>query len=120
MKIFPKVTLSLVEYIKHAKGNYVHSETSKGQYFNGMMWIKELNIITITHELIHHILHSIGNGNGSTRLFFDFIDTIYETLHGILFYKDWRRNIKYAFENVRCSWKDFLDFSLCREIEGIN
>jgi len=92
------------------------SLTAKGYYNKGVVWTKENNASTLFHEFIHHFFRSIGNHCGSTRLFFDFLNQIYESIWCMIKYPDWRCNSHLVFESIKDSWNDWLDWMLCRDV----
>lgn len=122
-RIFPFVTTNLEEYRKYSGDNFKITKTMNGLYFQGTIWVKNIRSpFTLSHELIHHILHSIGNHNGGTRLFFDFINVVYEEVYGFLRRKSWRnqKRIHYGLqetsqiwiqlEDIREAWNYWLDW----------
>jgi hypothetical protein len=126
-RIFPFVTTNLKEYRKYSGDNFKITKTMNGLYFQGTIWVKKIRSpFTLGHEFIHHILRSIGNHDGGTRLFFDFINVVYEEVYGFIRRKSWRnqKRIHYGLqetskiwiqlENIREAWNYWLDWQLCR------
>ena len=119
-RIFPLVTTDLNEFIEYAGYSEKLHKTTRGLYFEGMIWVKQIHSpIILTHEFTHHILRSIGNYDGGTRLFFDFINVVYEEIYGFLRYKNWRTKgyIIIQLERICEAWNDFLDWQLCRDVD---
>ena len=125
---FPFVTTDWEEYRKRTDYRERKPEPRIcGQYLYGVIWVKKLTPLTLGHELIHHFLRMIGNADGGTRLFFDFINEIYEEVFGFVCHKTWRNQIRIKYrgkstnqiwvqvEAIRESWNDWLDWQLCRE-----
>jgi hypothetical protein len=119
-RIFPAVTTNLEEFKKYCKIKYEVPTFIKGYYFEGVIWIRNVcSPYVLIHELGHHIFHSIGNHNGGTRLFFDFINVFYEKICGFIRHKTWR-NRKFFWTQIECiheAWNDFLDWQLCRDVD---
>ena len=91
MKLFPKVTKDFNEYRKLSGSSLQKpSNTAKGYYYNGVIWIKDLEPITLTHEFTHYILNSIGNTDFLIRRLFDLIDFIQDSFYHYLRYKGCR------------------------------
>ena len=68
MKLFPKVTKDFNEYRKLSGSSLKKpSSTAKGYYYNRVIWIKDLEPVTLAHEFTHYILNSIGNTDFLTR-----------------------------------------------------
>lgn len=89
---------------------------TNGKYFEGIIWVRKLGPTTLLHEFIHHVFRSIGNHDGGTRLFFDFINEIYESVWGFIFHKDWRKRIALSHmkRDAIEAWNDWLNWQLCR------
>ncbi len=114
--IFPKVTMDLQKYLKHSLYRDSISPSLNGLYCDGLIWIRKKKPTTLFHEFVHHIFCSIGNHNGSTRLFFDFCNLTFDFVHCTISHKNWRENIWQGIDVLQESWNDFLDFALCREV----
>jgi len=119
--MFPKVTTDYKEYYRLCNGKCLGireypTPTAKGYYSNSIIWVRQLKPITLFHEFIHHVLHSIGNRDGGTRLFFDLIDDIQDTFYHSIRYKGWRsKRVKWIVKDIiKTSWNDWLDWMLCR------
>jgi len=88
MKLFPKVTRDFNEYRKLSGSSLQKpSSTAKGYYYNGVMWIKDLEPLTLLHEFSHCILNSVGNTDFLIRRFFDLMDFIQDSFYHYLRYK---------------------------------
>ena len=119
-RIFPFVMTDLEEFKNYTKTDVSIPEFVKGLYFKGIIWIRNIcSPYTLCHEFGHHIFYSIGNYDGGTRLFFDFINVVYEEICGFIRYKNWRQKgyIWEQVDTIKESWNDFLDWQLCRDIE---
>ena len=91
-------------------------DSIKGGYYNNTIWLRQKNPLTLFHELIHHFFRSIGNHDGGTRLFFDFLNQIYESIWCFIRYSDWRKNCHLVLEDIKITWNDFLNWQLCRDV----
>lgn len=87
-KLFPQVTRDFNEY-KELSGSDLQkpSKGVKAYYYNGIIWIKDLDPLRIAHEYTHYILNSLGNSNFLTRRFLDLIDFIQDSFYHYLRYK---------------------------------
>jgi hypothetical protein len=116
-RIFPLVTTDLKEFIKYAGHSEPPHDSIGGLYFEGMIWVRKLRPLTIGHEFTHHVFRSFGNYDGGTRLFFDFLNAMYEAIYGFVRHSDWRKkgNIHTIIKYVVIAWNDWLDWQLCRD-----
>lgn len=115
---WPIVTMDFDEYTflsKDTKYSEGPPDHIRALYFAGVIWLRKKSFRSIFHELIHHVFRSIGNHCGETRLFFDFVNEVFENVSGFVNYGIWRRYFYYGVEDVIESWNDFLDFKLCRD-----
>lgn len=120
-RLLPKVTYDLAEYNRLAHddeaanepGFYIH-----GLYYNGVIWSRKPSFLTILHEVVHFIFSVVGDlpSNGSTRLFFDFLDSFYDAAWSITRFRNNQISFWHFMGNVKDCWSDFLDFQLCRDV----
>jgi len=115
--IFPKVIYNFEEF-KYYIGNpnLILKDSIKGGYYNNIIWLKQKSPLTLFHELIHHFFRSIGNHSGTTRLFFDFLNEVYESIWCFIRHPDWRLNVHLIFKNSKVFWNDWLDWVFCRDV----
>jgi hypothetical protein len=127
----PIVTTDWHEFWKLAiKDGHINEEPREGlygEYLYGVIWVKKLSPLTLGHEFIHHLFRLIGNSDGGTRLFFDFLNCVYEEVFGFVCHKSWRNQkviqcdgkntsqIWMQLETILESWNDWLDWQLCRD-----
>jgi hypothetical protein len=91
MKLFPKVTKDFSEYRKLSGSSLQKpSVTAKGYYYNGVIWVKHLDPLTLGHEFTHYMLNSVGNTSFLTRRLFDLIDFIQDSFYHYLRYEKCR------------------------------
>ena len=91
LKLFPKVTRDFNEY-KKLSGSSLQkpSSTAKGYYYNDVIWIKDLEPLTLLHEFTHYILNSIGNTSFLMRRLFDLVDFVQDGFYHYVRYKNCR------------------------------
>ena len=125
--LFPKVTVDAIKYIQHClKKEEVQEEyvdkvigNRAASYFDNMVWLRKLNILSLLHEYIHHAIRTMFHypDYGNLTLFSDFLDTVFDVIWGVVRYKDWRKHIWDAIEDIKETWNFFKDFVCCIDIE---
>ena len=91
MKLFPKVTRDFNEYRKLSGSSLQKpSSTAKGYYYNNVIWIKDLEPLTLLHEFTHYILNNVGNTSFLMRRLFDLVDFVQDSFYHYVRYKECR------------------------------
>lgn len=121
-----KVTCDYKKYLRWTGGSkdWIESDWPgggeiNGMYYNGFIWVRTLNPLTLFHEYIHHILgHSDDVWYISPRLFLDILHSFWDVAYWRLtrITTSWKRKQE-AIRRIKESTKDWLDWVLCRDEE---
>jgi len=117
LSLFPKVTRDFNEYRKLSGSSLQKpSSTAKGYYYNGIIWIKDLEPLTLLHEFTHYILNNVGNTSFLMRRFFDLVDFIQDCFFHYVRYKEWRNlEVKQMIiEGIQEIIEDITTWIMCK------
>ena len=119
----PKVTYDMDEFIRLT--GISEDEWNKelswlyGLYRDGVIWVKPNFPLTLLHEFVHWVLDYPYRSlmTGSITLFFVFLNELWDLVQGVIFHREWRKDIHDQINGLRKTFNDFLDFALCREVD---
>jgi len=119
MMFFPKVTMDYKEFQKLTREREYPKDSCRGLYDgeSKVIWLRNKDILTLTHELLHHFAWvPFEMKFASTRLFMDFIDTLQEALYHWLRYPQCRKKKikKIMWMEIARDFNHWLDWVLCR------